>query len=215
MPPMTGSRGYRAHRERTARGLNALLRPVESLLLKLRIGPDALNWAGLILSAASGVLIATGFLALGGAALFLGGMADILDGRLARRLERVSPFGAFIDSTLDRFGESFVYLGLLFYLQERGVSGFWPAFALAGALIVSYARARGESVGVVCDAGLMQRGERLSLIIGACWIVPLLGRAARVDEVRIMEGFAAVLGLATWLSAVVRAWTIAVRLRRK
>ncbi len=209
------SERYRVRRERNARRLNKALDPFESLLLKLRIGPDAMNWAGLAFSAAAGALIAAGRLAFGGAALLLAGLSDMLDGRLARRLGRVSAYGTFIDSTLDRFGESFVFLGLLLFLQRGSVSGFWPAFALAGALLVSYTRARGESVGVLCPSGWMQRGERLFLIIAACWTIPLLSRFAGRDEFRAVQVFSAVLGLAAWLTAAVRTATIASRLRRK
>lgn len=212
---LSTQRGYRSFREGIARGLNRILNPAESVLIKLRFSPDSLNYIGLFLAAVSGILFAEGHLALGGALLLLSGLCDILDGRIARRTSRVSAFGAFLDSTLDRFGESLAYLGLLIYLEERGASGFWPAFALAGALLVSYARARGESVGVLCDTGLMQRGERIFLVCAACFCAPLIGPVAGIAEVRIIEGTLAVVGIGSWLTAAVRTLRIGARLRRK
>jgi phosphatidylglycerophosphate synthase len=208
-------RGYRSFRDRIAGGLNQVLSPLESVLIKFRVGPDSLNYSGLVLAAASGILFATGTLVLGGIVLLLSGLCDILDGRIARRTGRASAFGAFMDSTLDRFGESLAFLGLLMFLQKGGVSGFWPAFALAGALLVSYTRSRGESVGVLCDAGLMQRGERMFLICAACFSAGLLNRIAGIAEVRIIEGALAVLGVGAWLTAAHRILKIGARLRRK
>jgi CDP-diacylglycerol--glycerol-3-phosphate 3-phosphatidyltransferase len=212
---VSAPRGYRSFRDRIARGLNQVLSPFEAVLIKLRVGPDSLNYSGLFLAAASGILFAAGALVFGGMLLLLSGLCDILDGRIARRTGRVSAFGAFLDSTLDRFGESLTFLGLLIFLQERGVSGFWPALALAGALLVSYARARGESVGVLCDTGLMQRGERIFLICTACFCAPLLSRITGIAEVRIIEGALAVIGIGAWLTAALRTLKIGARLRRK
>lgn len=120
------------------------LRPAERLSLRLGLTPDAFNFAGLAFGAASGLLIASGRLELGGWAIALGGLCDIMDGRIARARGLVSPYGTFIDSTLDRFVEVFAFLGFAVYLRPFAWGPFLAAAALAGSLLVSYTRARGE-----------------------------------------------------------------------
>jgi hypothetical protein len=83
------------------------LSPIEHLLVRLRSTPDAMNLAGLVFGLASGLLIGLGQLQLGGWAIVMAGICDIMDGRLARAFKVASPYGKFIDSTLDRFVETF------------------------------------------------------------------------------------------------------------
>lgn len=144
--------------------------PLERAALALGLGPDFFNFAGLGFGLASGVLIALGRLELGGLAILLGGVCDILDGRLARALKLDSPYGKFIDATFDRFVEVFVLLGFVFVLRGFDYGPLLAGAAVSGSLLVSYARARGETVGVLCKEGLMQRGERLVLICLACFL---------------------------------------------
>jgi CDP-diacylglycerol--glycerol-3-phosphate 3-phosphatidyltransferase len=147
-----------------------LLGPVDWLLARARASPDALNLAGLVFGVLSGWAIGAGWLAAGGWAIALGGVCDILDGRVARARGLVSAYGAFIDSTLDRFVEVFAFLGFIVYLAPVGLGALWTAAAMAGSLLVSYTRARGESTGVLCKGGLMQRAERLILLCLACLV---------------------------------------------
>ena len=123
---------------------------------------------------ASGVLIGLGHLELGGWAIVAGGICDILDGRIARSLKLTSLYGGFIDSTLDRFVEVFVFLGFAVHLRGFAVGPFVVTAALAGSLLVSYTRARGEALGVLCKEGLMQRAERLVLTSLVCLSDPSL-----------------------------------------
>ena len=172
-----------------------LLTPLEHLALRLRLRPDFFNFAGLVFGALSGALIACGRLELGGVGILLGGVCDILDGRLARRMKVDSPYGKFIDSTLDRFVEVFALLGFVFALRGFPYGPLLAAAALSGSLLVSYARARGEVVGVLCREGLMQRGERLALLCLACFVDrPLSARLGRP------EGF-----LSLWVLGVIAA----------
>ena len=140
------------------------LRPVERSALALRLSPLAFNLLGVAFGVAAGVAFAADRVVLGGWGVLLGGVADILDGRVARAQGVASRRGAFLDSTLDRFAEMGAFVGLAAW------SGGWTpglvlvATALGGSLLVSYARARGESVGVVCKLGVMQRAERLLLL---------------------------------------------------
>ncbi len=145
-----------------------LIAPLERAALALGLGPTFFNFAGLAFGAASGVLLARGRLELGGWAIALGGVCDILDGRIARARKLASPFGKFLDSTLDRFVETFAFLGFVWYFADRPFAAFAAAAAICGSLLVSYAQARGESVDVSGSGGLMQRAERLVLICIAC-----------------------------------------------
>jgi CDP-diacylglycerol--glycerol-3-phosphate 3-phosphatidyltransferase len=144
------------------------LAPIEGWLLRTGISPDTLNYAGLCFGLASGTAIALGQLEAGGWAILLGGVCDVLDGRVARARGLTSPFGKFLDSTLDRFVEVFAFLGFVVYLRREPLGPLIAAAAMAGSLLVSYARARGESTGVDCRGGLMQRAERLVLMFAAC-----------------------------------------------
>jgi CDP-diacylglycerol--glycerol-3-phosphate 3-phosphatidyltransferase len=142
--------------------------PLERGLLRIGAGPDHLNAAGLLFGVASGVLIAKGRVPAGGWAITLAGVCDILDGRLARAQKVASPYGKFIDSTLDRFVETCAFLGFAVYFADRPGGPLVVAAGLGGSLLVSYAQARGETVGVSGSGGLMQRAERLVLQILGC-----------------------------------------------
>jgi len=191
-----------------------VLSPAEALALRLRLTPDAFNFAGLAFGLAAGVLIAGGHLEAGGWAIVLGGVCDILDGRIARATGVDSAYGTFIDSTLDRFGEVFVLLGFAVYLHPLTAGPFLAAAALAGSLLVSYTRARGESVGVTCKEGLMQRGERLVLTILACFldgpVSPRLGRPPG----SVVLATLGLIALGTFATAAYRTAWIGSRLRQ-
>jgi CDP-diacylglycerol--glycerol-3-phosphate 3-phosphatidyltransferase len=144
------------------------IRPLDRISAVFGLSPDFFNFAGLFFGLASGIAIATGRIELGGWAIALGGVADIMDGRVARARQLSSPYGTFIDSMLDRFVEVFAFLGFVVYLRAFSFGPLLAAAAITGSLLVSYARARGESVGVLCKEGLMQRAERLVLIFLAC-----------------------------------------------
>jgi CDP-diacylglycerol--glycerol-3-phosphate 3-phosphatidyltransferase len=96
--------------------------------------------------------------------VFLGGAADVFDGRVARSLRLASARGAFLDSTLDRFAEVGMFAGLAVYFHTRPILSLMVGLALGGSLLVSYTRARGESQGITCKVGIMQRAERLLLV---------------------------------------------------
>lgn len=140
------------------------LRPLEKLSLWLHLGPLFHNMLGVAFGVAAGVLFAVGRVNLAGWAILLGGVADILDGRIARALGVADERGAFLDSTLDRFAEVGAFVGLAVLFGRRVVPLVLVTTALGGSLLVSYARARGESVGIVCKQGVMQRAERLLIL---------------------------------------------------
>ncbi|HLE37839.1 MAG TPA: CDP-alcohol phosphatidyltransferase family protein, partial [Candidatus Acidoferrales bacterium] len=99
--------------------------------------------------------------------IFFAGFLDMLDGQVARRRNRVTAFGAFYDSTLDRYSDMALYMGLLVYYAVIGRTAYvvLAAVATAGSVMVSYARARAESLIPTCKVGFMERPERLVLLI--------------------------------------------------
>lgn len=187
--------------------------PVERALLAAGAGPDALNVAGLAFGAASGVLIGTGRLEAGGWAIALAGVCDILDGRLARARKLASPYGKFVDSTLDRFVETFAFLGFAAYFASRPFGPVVVAAGLGGSLLVSYAQARGETVGVSGSGGLMQRAERLVLQILGCLLDPPICRALAVAEGTVLLWVLVAMAAGASATAIHRTVWIARRLR--
>jgi phosphatidylglycerophosphate synthase len=187
--------------------------PVERALLGAGAGPDLMNAAGLVFGALAGVLIGTGRLEAGGWAIVLAGVADILDGRLARARGLSSLYGKFIDSTLDRFVETFAFLGLAVYFAARPWGPLTIAAGLGGSLLVSYAQARGETVGVSGSGGLMQRAERLVLMALGCLLDPLLSRTLGLAQGTVLLSVIALIALGAFGTAVYRTFWIARRLR--
>ena len=187
--------------------------PLVKLSLRLGLTPDFYNFAGLALGLGSGVLIALGRLELGGWAIALCGVADILDGRIARLTGVASDYGEFIDSTFDRFVEVAAFLGFAFYFRASASGPFLASAALAGSLLVSYARARGEVLGVVCTGGLMQRGERLVLTCIVCLVDPAVTAWLRRPAGTLALWMLGLIALTTFATAVYRTIWIASRLR--
>jgi CDP-diacylglycerol---glycerol-3-phosphate 3-phosphatidyltransferase len=142
-----------------------------------RINPNTLTVIGLFINAVSGVLVAASFLVLGGVVLLLASVFDILDGAVARVTGKVYRYGAFLDSTTDRYAEGFTYMGLLYYYLFNGHHTVEPMLVIAsltGSLLVSYVRARAQSLGFVCDGGILARPERVVIIVLGLLVTPLL-----------------------------------------
>jgi CDP-diacylglycerol--glycerol-3-phosphate 3-phosphatidyltransferase len=189
--------------------------PVERLALRLELSPDFFNFAGLAFGALSGLLAGFGRLELAGAAIALGGAADILDGRVARATGADSSYGRFIDSTLDRFVEAFAFLGFAVCLRGFALGPLVVTAAVSGSLLVSYARARGESLGVLCKEGLMQRAERLVLTCLACLFDPAASRALGWRPGTLLLAVLALIAALTFVTAAQRTVWIARRLRER
>ncbi|HKC12736.1 MAG TPA: CDP-alcohol phosphatidyltransferase family protein [Vicinamibacteria bacterium] len=187
--------------------------PAERAALRLGLTPSALNATGLAIGLLGGLSIGFGGLELGGWAIVLSGVCDVLDGRIARARGLASAYGKFMDSTLDRFVEAFTFLGFAAYLRHRPWGAFMATAALAGSLLVSYAQSRGETVGVTGAGGLMQRGERLVLICLACLVDPTLTLWRAQPEGTIVVWVLAFIGVATFGTAIYRTAWIAGRLR--
>lgn len=150
-------------RERT----HWIIDPLAGLLSRLHVHPNTVTILGLMLNIGVGVLFAWGYLRIGGALLFLVAPLDALDGALARLVGQKSDFGAFLDSTFDRFSDAALVLGLTAYAfsRNRPLEIALLLVGLVAALMVSYTRARAEALGFSCKVGLLTRLERIALII--------------------------------------------------
>lgn len=136
-------------------------------LAKWNISPDAVTYLGLVLTVGVAVLAALGEIRWAGVAYVVAAVCDALDGTLARVSGKGSRFGAFLDSSIDRFEESIVFLGLSIHYALVG--GLWEIPLLlvvtVGSLMVSYTRARAEGLGVACKVGFMTRVPRVAIMI--------------------------------------------------
>ncbi len=178
-------------KERLRHGAHAVLDPVVGALAGLGVRPDHVTVAGVVLSFLAAIAFFEGAFRLAGLILALSGVCDILDGQLARRRGYASRFGAFLDSTLDRFADGMVLAGLSGYyvvhlldlvldprqavlelgrgLEPRTwvVVALTAMAALLGSFMVSYTRARAEGLGLECKVGWFERPERMLLLIVA------------------------------------------------
>ena len=138
-------------------------------LARTGITPNALTVTGLVLNIAAGLVLASGEWVIGGALVLIAGAFDMFDGALARVLNQKTDFGAFLDSTLDRYSEVAVLVGLqIGFLQDESVADYrllgiaLGAIILANSLMISYARARAEGLRLDCEVGWFQRPERVA-----------------------------------------------------
>ena len=137
-----------------------------SVLGRIPVTPNQITVVGVALTFVAAVLAALGYLRWAGVVLIFAGTFDILDGALARSSGRSYPYGAFLDSTLDRYSEGAIYIGLAAYFASTtGPLQRWlllsTVAALAGSFLVSYVRARAQSLGFTCESGLFARPERV------------------------------------------------------
>lgn len=135
-------------------------------LQRLKVTPNQVTITGIVLNVAAAALVVADHLIYAGIVFLLAGCFDMLDGALARLAQKVTPFGAFLDSTLDRVSEGVVMAAIAYLLaaEGRALDAALVVLALLGAILVSYTRARAESLGVECKVGLMSRPERVILI---------------------------------------------------
>lgn len=140
------------------------------LIARLGVSPNQLTILGLISALTSAISFANGRFILGGVFLLVSGTFDILDGELAKTMKRVTSWGIYLDSVIDRYSDTLVLLGLAWYYTQRKevVYVILVILVIVGALLVSYTKARAESIVKNFSCGLMQRPERIALLaIGA------------------------------------------------
>ena len=160
--------------ERIGNLIRARLLVVGKALAGLGLTPNALTVIGVVLNIAVAVIIAIGQAQVGGALLLVASAFDMLDGAVARATGASSRFGGFLDSTLDRYSEAVVYGGVLIYLLNRPDDAKTGAILVflssAGALLISYARARAEAAGYTASVGLAARPERV-ILLALCLLI--------------------------------------------
>ena len=150
-----------------------LVNPVSGFFVRQGLSPNWLTTVSFLVCIVSAYFFSIGKLRSGAILFMLGGLFDMVDGQVARASNRVTRFGALYDSTLDRYSEILIFLGITHYYSVNINSDTYLAqlipfvilLALAGSLMVSYVRARAEAVGYECKSGLMQRPERIVLIV--------------------------------------------------
>jgi CDP-diacylglycerol--glycerol-3-phosphate 3-phosphatidyltransferase len=143
------------------------LETIGRTLNRWNVSPNAVTYVGLFLTTGVAVLAALGQIRWAGVAYIVASVCDAMDGTLARVSGRGSRFGAFLDSTIDRFEESIVFVGLATYYARVG--GEWEVplilVVTVASLMVSYTRARAEGLGVSCTVGFMTRPPRVVILI--------------------------------------------------
>ena len=180
-------------------------------LAQTRLTPTALTVAGVLTCIAAGVLVYFEyvneflFFWLGAAMFVIGSVMDILDGALARAGGKATPFGAFFDSTTDRIGEAFMLgsIGLVFMRWGNEVALAFAFAAVVGSILVSYARAKAEMLGLKGDVGIGSRAERVVVITGGLVLAPW----------GVLPWAIYLLTATAWLTVGQRVWSVRSQLR--
>jgi CDP-diacylglycerol--glycerol-3-phosphate 3-phosphatidyltransferase len=151
-------------------GAKRILDAIVRTIARSRVSPNALTFFGLLINIGCGVLYGYGMFVEAGILLILAALFDMLDGRVARLRGEVTRFGAFFDSVLDRYSDIVVYVGIMiFYARETAAHSTLmvalTGLALVGSVLVSYSRARAESLNIACKVGFLERPERMVLLI--------------------------------------------------
>lgn len=193
---MAGSNRRLLPQDLQSRFIN-LLSPLVRLFSKWGLSPNSFTVAGVILTSAGTAAFLTGFIRLAGICILLGGLCDTIDGLLARTTGKATRFGALLDSTVDRYAEFIMFFGIaayFFYIDDYGTAA-GTLLALGGSFMVSYSRARAESLGFEAKIGLMQRPERIVLIgfgaiihlnalILSIWLVAFFANFTALQRIR-------------------------------
>ncbi|HEX2098707.1 MAG TPA: CDP-alcohol phosphatidyltransferase family protein [Rubrobacteraceae bacterium] len=143
-----------------------LIRPLARVLSAMRVRPDSLTATGWALSVCAAILFALSYTKTAGAVMLFAGLFDALDGAVARESNRMSSFGAFLDSTLDRLSESVIFVGVIFFYAASGrpYETLLAGVAMTFSLMTSYTRARAEGLDLECEVGLLERAGRVLIL---------------------------------------------------
>jgi len=174
------------------RGFMALLAPLIRLLTRVGISPNSLTIAGVVITTAGAVAFFLKSPRLGGFLILLGGLCDAIDGSLARNAGKATRFGALLDSSVDRYSEFVMLFGIggYFLMVDDYVSAAVTFLALCGSFMVSYTRARAESLGLAAKVGVMQRPERIVFLGAGALLHPIALKIA-IWMVAIFANFTA------------------------
>ena len=147
-----------------------------SIFIFLKLKPNHLTLVGGIVCIFAGLIAGFGFYTISGFVFLFGSLLDAFDGALARRINEETKFGAFLDSVTDRLGEGTLLLGVLYYESSNGDPGtaFIVALALFTSLLVSYVRARGESLALEPRGGISPRQVRVPIMVAALFLPSML-----------------------------------------
>jgi len=173
-------------------GAQFLLKHIVRALSLSHIHPNMLTAIGLAINIVAAVLFAKGHFWEAGWVVVGAGLFDMVDGRVARVTNTVTPFGGFFDSVVDRYSDMAIYMGLLVYYAraERFFYVVLVALVMAGSVMISYTRARAESLIPTCKVGFLERPERIVLIIiGALWnrMAPVLWIIAVLSNITVIH----------------------------
>jgi phosphatidylglycerophosphate synthase len=165
--------------------------PLGFIAKRIPFSPNVLSVTGFIITVTAAFVIPHSLL-LGGILILSGGIFDVLDGIVARTTGKATKFGAFLDSVLDRYSDALLFLSIAWYLAAHGdhTGSFLSIGTLVGAFLISYARARAEGLGESCHTGIMERPERLILLIVATltgWLVPVLWIMLILTHVTVIQ----------------------------
>ena len=175
-------------------GAGRILKGLVKLLVVTRIHPNVFTCVGLFINGAAAWLFAQGEFFKAGVVVLLGAVFDLVDGPIARHTNRVTRFGGFLDSVIDRYSDLILLMGMLVYYASINRFSYivLTAAAMTGSVLISYARARAENEIPKCKVGFLERPERIVLIIIGAW----------------SNRMAAVL----WVIAVLANWTVIQRI---
>src|SRR5579863_4804221 len=170
------AKGKMTTRKKLQLGIYRIINPIVRLLIKAGLTPNMVTTIGLLLNIGVAVIFISGaeegrrgdlsYVGWAGALILFAGLFDMLDGQVARLGNMSSRFGAMYDSVLDRYSELVMFLGICYYLVAHHyfIGSLIGFVGLIGSMMVSYTRARAESLGIECKGGLMQRPERVILV---------------------------------------------------
>lgn len=152
---------------------------LEPISKRLNINPNIITIISPFIAIIAAYFFATHNLLIAAAFVLLSGFLDVVDGAIARYNNRASPFGAFLDSTMDRFADAIIYIGIIF---GGYCDWFIGILAIHSALTVSYVRARGESQGVKADVGIAERAMRLIILMIGSFITAILNYTRMINS---------------------------------
>jgi len=171
--------------DKFVQGYFKIVEPIGEWLTKTGIHPNTVTWIGLFFTLIAAYLFGHGSFFWGGVLLVVAGTCDVLDGYVARKTDRKSKFGAFFDSTIDRYSDIFVFLGIAVYFDQL-YTYVLIILAITGTLLTSYTRARAGALKIDCKVGLMQRPERVTYIAGAAIADGILGSLFSMEHFLII-----------------------------
>lgn len=176
-----------------------ILAPLVRLLVRLRVAPNDLTTAGLVVNFLAAIVLVVGgehgdrgdmsYIGWASALILFAGLFDILDGQVARGGGMTTAFGAIYDSVIDRYSELIMFLGMCYYLVSHGflLTSLLAFVAMIGSVMVSYTRARAEGAGLSCKTGLMQRPARI-VLLAAAGLACAISTACTGGYVKIRSG---------------------------